>query len=120
MLPIFVVALLVVAAVVLERNWRAGREALLWTLTVSAERLMPLVPAIMAFADERGGLIGMRARMLARLLQAGWPLPDALAATGGLVSGDSLAMVRVGQESGSLAAGLRAAARARGADSALW
>ena len=117
---IFAVALLVVVAVVLERNWRAGREALLWTLTVAAERLMPLVPAIEAFAYERGGLVGMRAHTLARLLQAGWPLPDALAATGGLVSGDSLAMVRVGQESGSLAAGLRAAVRARDADATIW
>jgi len=117
---IFVVALLVVAAAVLERNWRAGREALLCTLTVAAERLMPLVPAIEAFADERGGLVGTRARVLARMLQSGWPLADALAATGGLISGDSLALLRVGQESGSMAAGLRAALRARDADATIW
>ncbi len=41
-------------------------------------------------------------------------------ATGGLVSADSLALVRVGQESGSLAAGLRAALGARGRDSVIW
>jgi len=117
---VFVIALLVVVLAVLERNWRAGREALLCTLTVAAERLMPLVPAVEAFAQERGGLVGLRARTLARLLQSGWPLAEALAATGGLVSGDSLAMVRVGQESGSLAAGLRAAVRARDRDAALW
>jgi type II secretory pathway component PulF len=117
---IFLAALPVVIAAVLERNWRAGREALLCTLTVAAERLMPLVPVVEAFAHERGGLVGLRARTLARLLQSGWPLAEALAATGGLISGDSLALVRVGQESGSLAAGLRAALRARGRDSVIW
>ncbi len=117
---VFLAALPVVVAAVLERNWRAGREALLCTLTVAAERLMPLVPTVEAFAHERGGLIGLRARTLARLLQSGWPLAEALAATGGLISGDSLALVRVGQESGSLAAGLRAALHARGRDSAIW
>ena len=61
------------------RKYRAAQQyALLWLLTVSAERFMPLAPAVEALARERGGLFGRGAMRLAERLAAGESLPDAL------------------------------------------
>ncbi len=60
---------LIVAAMVIQRSLRAPRQALLWTLAIATERSIPLVPAVEAFAQERGGLLGSRARNLAQYLR---------------------------------------------------
>ena len=60
----FILAFVLIEAV---RKYRATRQyGLLWLLTVSAERSMPLVPAIEAFAKERGGWHSRRTRRLAQ------------------------------------------------------
>jgi type II secretory pathway component PulF len=93
------------------RNYRATQQyGLLWLLTVSAERSMPLTPAIEAFARERRGTYGQRAKRLAALLNSGLPLPDALDRCPGLLPAQAAPMVRVGYETGTLAAALRQAA----------
>ncbi|MFH1264390.1 MAG: type II secretion system F family protein [Planctomycetota bacterium] len=97
---------LVVLGMVVLRYRRARQHTLLSTLAVAAERLMPLAPVVEAFAEERGGLAGLRTRRLAGLLRAGVSLPDALYQTPGLVSRQALVTIRVGQESGALAQSL--------------
>ena len=98
-----------VAIEVWRKSWASQQYALLWMLTVSAERAMPLSPALEAFARERGGRFGRRARRLAELLEAGVPLPNALERVRGLLPSRALSMIRVGYEAGALAPALRQA-----------
>jgi type II secretory pathway component PulF len=93
------------------RMRRASQQnALLWLLTVSAERSMPLGPALDALSRERGGGFGRRTKRLAELLAAGAPLPDALDLCPGLLPAYTLPMIRIGSQTGALADALRQAA----------
>ncbi len=103
------------------RSYRSTQQyGLLWLLAVSAERPMPLTPAIEAFARERRGLHSQRAKRLAALLNAGVPLPDALDRCPGLLPTHAVPMVRVGYETGTLAAALRQAATLRDFQTPTW
>lgn len=114
-------AVCVVVVVEAVRKRRASQQyALLWLLTVAAERLMPLAPAVAALARERGGLFGQRCHRLADLLNAGIPLPDALERVGGLLPPHALPMIRVGADTGALAPALRQAAVAYNAFEPIW
>lgn len=110
--PLLIIALVVLAEAAV-RHRTSQQYALLWLLAVSAERLIPLVPAIEAFARERRGRFAARARWLTRLLTAGVPLPDALERARGLVPPEVLPTIRVGYQSGALGAALRRAASVR-------
>ena len=68
-------ALLLVVVEVFVKHRVARQYSLLWLLTVAAERLIPLIPAIEAFAQEQWGGFALRARRLAAMLTAGVPLP---------------------------------------------
>lgn len=109
---------------VLIESWRKRRasqqNALLWLLVISAERSMPLGPAIEAFARERGGSFGRRAKRLAGLLAAGAPLPDALFLCSGMLPAYALPMVRIGCQSGALAPALRQAATVQNQNASVW
>jgi type II secretory pathway component PulF len=115
---------LIIAALVLIEALRKRRAtqqyALLWLLTVSAEHSMPLTPAIEAFGRERGGLFGRRAKRLAKMLNAGFPLPAALEGCRGVLPRHATAMVRVGWQSGELAAALRQAASVQSLHEPVW
>lgn len=111
---------LVVLAMAFNRRRRAEQDALVATLAVAASRLIPLVPAIEAFAMERRGVTASRAWRLARLLETGRSLPDALGEAGGLVSPEALVMIRVGQQAGALAPALRETAAFDAMDRAAW
>jgi general secretion pathway protein F len=117
MIPVLFVA---VTAIALYRRYRAGQQALLWTLAMAVRRAMPLEPVLVAFAAERGGRFGARIRLLARYLRAGWKLPDALSHLGGLVPHEALVIVRTAYEGGDLAEGLRRASEAGGFRDELW
>lgn len=117
--PLALVGLPVLVMAVL-RYRRARQYMLLSTLAVAAERLMPLAPAVEAFADERWGLMGYRARRLAGLLESGLSLPEALHHTPGLISREAQVTIRVGQESGVLATALRDLVRSHELHSPLW
>lgn len=101
---------LIAGIVVYIRRTRARKYALLSTLGVAAKRMMPLVPVVEAFADEQRGRLAWQARLLASRLKSGWLLPDALDASGSLISREARATIRTGFESGVLAAALRNAA----------
>jgi type II secretory pathway component PulF len=117
---IIAVAALLTVGMALLRHRRAQQYSLLTTLAASAERLMPLAPAVEAFAEERRGLTGRRARYLAALLRSGESLPDALARTPWLLSRQNQVTIRVGQESGMLAAALRDVVQAHELHTPLW
>lgn len=103
------------------RKYRATRQyGLLWLLTVSAERFMPLVPAIEAFAREHRGLFSRRAKMLAEMLNAGVSLPDALDNCPNLLPRYAVPLVRVGCETGTLAPSLRQAATVYDLHEPIW
>jgi type II secretory pathway component PulF len=110
----------VVLIVVYIRNKRARKYALLSTLGVAAERMMPLVPVIDAYAKEQKGRIARQARLLSSRLQSGWLLPDALDGSRGLVSRRARAMIRTGFESGALAAALKNAGGDPDAQDTVW
>jgi type II secretory pathway component PulF len=121
--PIGVIAWLVLLFVVFEgrRKHRAARQyGLLWLLTVSAERSMPLAPAVEAFAKEREGTFGRMTRRLAEMIKAGMPLPDALDRCPRVLPRYAVPMVRVGCETGTLASALRQAATVQKLDEPIW
>ncbi len=114
--PLIILALLIGVVILIEvlvKRKVSQQYALLWLLTTSAERLMPMVPAIEAFAREQGGLFAARARYLAALLRSGVALPVALRLVRGLVPARALPLIHVGHQSGALAPALRQAASAR-------
>lgn len=103
------------------RKYKASQQyGLLWLLTVSAERSMPLVPAIEAFATERRGRFSRRAKRLAEILGEGVSLPDALDRCPGLLPRDAVPMIRVGHQTGTLAPSLRRAADAYSLHEPVW
>jgi type II secretory pathway component PulF len=121
--PVGIIGWLVLTFVIIEgtRKYRATRQyGLLWLLTVSAERFMPLAPAIEAFAMERGGAFSRRAKQLAKMLHDGVPLPDALDQCPGLLPPYAVPMVRVGFQTGTLAPALRQAANVHDLHEPVW
>ena len=114
------IAVLMVVGETLVKHRASSQYALLWLLAVAAERLIPLVPVVEAFARERGGPFGGRARRLASMLKAGVPLPDALQRLPGLLPAEVLPAIHVGYESGALAAALRRVASVRDFRRPIW
>ncbi len=104
----------------MRKRWAVHQNALLWLLTVSAERSMPLVPAVEAFAKERGGRFGRLAQRLAAMLKAGDSLPDAVCRCRGVLPADAVPMIRIGCDAGDLPRALRMAAAACNQDDAIW
>ncbi|NLX96184.1 MAG: hypothetical protein GXY83_08405 [Rhodopirellula sp.] len=110
----------IVIAMTAHRVRRAQQHGLVSLLAATAQRMMPLVPAIEAYSQQHAGTMGVRARYLADLLREGYSLPDALAQCGGVVPREALPLIRAGYESGALAAGLHSAADTRRFGDAIW
>ncbi|MCC6125233.1 MAG: type II secretion system F family protein [Pirellulales bacterium] len=115
-IPVFVVVSIFIA---LKRR-RAAQQALLCTLAVSAERFIPLLPAIEAFAEDARGKFAVRLGKLAAMLKGGVPLPEALRRIKHIVPAQLMPTIRVGYESGALAEGLSTAAAEEDRQHALW
>ena len=90
-----------------------NQDGLLWVLAVAAERGMPLAPGVQAFSGQVTGMYEVWTEALADLLQRGASLPEALESLPKLLPRQSLLPIRMGWESGNLAAGLRAAVDSR-------
>lgn len=102
----------VVVALIAHWRYRANRRAaLLVAMASAADKFMPLGPAAEAFADEWRGSFRPRAKRLARALEAGTPLPQALRHAGGLVSPKAFSIIEAGQEAGVLSDAIGEAAR---------
>ena len=106
--------ILIGAIIYLGHRRRANdQDGLLWVLAVAAERGMPLGPGVRAFSGQVSGIFEVWTESLANLLRQGASLPDALDALPKLVPRTSLLLIRMGWESGNLAAGLREAVDSR-------
>lgn len=98
-------------AVLLGRAQATRQGTLLWTLAVALEKQFPLVVFLEALADEAGGTWRWKVRGLAELIAAGTPIPDALEAMPGVLPRDTVAMIRIGAQTGNMVGALREAAR---------
>ena len=99
--------------IVFARRRATNQDALLDILAIAAERGVPLGPAVEAFAEACGGGYRRWADTLARLLDSGVPLPDALNAVPRLLPPDARLLIRVGGNAGLLPGALRDASAAR-------
>lgn len=94
----------------MARGLSSNQATLLWTLAVAAEKNMPLIEEIDALADDNRGRQRRRLRDLSDMLRAGVTLPDALEGIPGILPRQTVFAVRVGFETGAMAAALRTAA----------
>jgi protein transport protein HofC len=85
------------------------QEALLRVMAISAERSMPLAPGVQAFGTLCGGGYRRRVLALSYLLDAGVPLPQALANVPGVLPKSAIVLACVGWSEGALASSLREA-----------
>ncbi|MCE5267781.1 MAG: type II secretion system F family protein, partial [Planctomycetaceae bacterium] len=118
-IPWWIVAFVVMIETV-HKYHKSQQYALLWLLAASAEKSMPLVPAIEAFARERGGHFGRRTKRVAELLKSGLSLPDALARCGDVLPPRAVSIIRMGCESGSLPSALQDAVTTVGHYRSVW
>ncbi len=117
---LFWIILMIALGTMVARYRQAERNALLWVLAIAAERQMPLVPAVEAFAHEWGGPFGRRTLRLSGALRSGVQLPDALDRIRGLAPESGRIAARVGTEAGCLGPALREAAAGRVAHEPIW
>lgn len=120
LLCVFIPAWIVVGLFIATRRRRAMQLGLLGTMAVSAERFIPIVPAMEAFADDVRGGFAVRVRRLARLLRTGVGLPAAIKQVGRVVPRQLVPTIRVASECGALSRGLAEAATAEDRHDALW
>ncbi len=109
-------------AILMGRAEATRQGTLLWTLAVAVEKAFPVVPFLEALADEAGGSWRWKVRGLAELISAGTSIPDALEAMPAVLPSDTVAMIRVGAQTGNLSGALREAAglaRRRGEEPAV-
>jgi len=121
---VFAFVALVGAAVggsfIVARRRATRQDALLWIMAIAAEHGMPLVPAVLAFADQCRGRARDRTVNLASQLEGGTPLPEALESQPKLASRDAVLLAWVGEATGRLPQALRVAATARSARLPIW
>ena len=104
-------ASIVIALIIVTRHRQAERRALVWAMSVAAEKSIPLSTAVRAFATERRGSFAYRARRLAKALDDGKTLDAALKQSGIRLPDDTLVALRMGAETGKLHESLKAAVR---------
>jgi len=109
-----------VALIVYAQHLTTQRRILLSVLAIAAEQDLPLVPALEAFAGEFRGRGRRWAMRLARLLEGGLTLPEAIQASRWTVPEFSGVYAQVGQEIGATGAALREAAATQSWGRSLW
>ena len=111
---------LVILAMLAVRFHDCERRSLLWVLSTSAERGLPLAPAARAYAAERMDEQGRRARRLAELLEASTPLPDALRRSKHRLTSDANLAISAGLKMDDMGQLLRDAAHEGGRLTRIW
>jgi general secretion pathway protein F len=99
--------MLVILSMSVGRFRHNERRSLLWAMALAAERGIPLEQAAAAFADERYDETGLRAARLAKELERGVPLPDALRMSGNFLPFDARLACGIGWQAGCLGPALR-------------
>jgi type II secretory pathway component PulF len=96
------------------------RDMLFWSLSIAADRGIPLATAAQVSASQRWGGARSKAAAFAERLEAGVPLSAALTETGHVNSDEIKALLTVGEQTGGMVPALREAASARAATQPLW
>jgi type II secretory pathway component PulF len=99
--------MLVILSMAVGRFRHNERRSLLWAMALATERGIPLEQAAAAFADERYDETGLRAARLAKELELGAPLPDALRRSGNFLPFDGKLACGIGWQAGCLGPALR-------------
>jgi type II secretory pathway component PulF len=89
------------------RTTAAQRLALLRLIAVGLEENVPLGPLVATWADDERGVQRRRLRKLARLLNAGRPLAEAVEEVPGVLSEDHVLAIRFDAQSGTRTATIR-------------
>lgn len=97
----------------LIQHRRHQQDGLLWVLAVAADRGIPLAPGVEAYSQQNRGIYRERTHALAALVQAGQSLSEAIKWVPGVVPWDAPLLIRIGEQTGRLAVGLREAAETR-------
>ena len=119
--PTFFFAILaVIIAMAYSKNVATQQYALLALVGAAAERSMPLETAFAAFGNECGGWMRRRTAEIAYLLQNGATLPAALKAVPGPVPPETVSLVCVGYENGSLGPAVAQTIAARNLYEPVW
>ena len=89
-------------------RWRESRrQSTLWALALAAEQGIPLSGTLESLAGDDIGEYSQKLRRLARLMDAGAPLPDAINLTPGVLPRGTALFIRGGWEANRLAPALR-------------
>lgn len=88
---------------------RAQRQSLLRLIAVATEENLPLGALIETWAEDERGVQKGRLRRLAKLLQAGTPLPDAVEEVPNVLTDEDVLDIRFDAQSGTLTGAVRAA-----------
>jgi general secretion pathway protein F len=96
------------------RYRQAQKESLWSALSLAADKQTPLAPMARAFAEEQGGGFAIRARQLARHLEGGAGLAEAIAWCPSALPAEAALAARIGTDSGDLPGAVRAASARRG------
>jgi protein transport protein HofC len=109
-----------VALIVYAQHLATQRRILLSVLAIAAEKDLPLVPALEAFASEFRGRGRVWAMRLAWLLEEGLTLPEAIQRSRGALPQFSVVYAQAGHEMGATGAALREAAETQSWGHSLW
>ena len=103
-----------------SQRWHIKQQGFLWMMAMATEKSIPLASAVEAYAKEVGGVYGWRVFQLARLLDRGVPLLDALTRIPNLISRRFYPLLRTACESNDPARGFRHAAIVNDAQQGIW
>lgn len=89
------------------RTTASQRQSLLRLIAVAAEQRLALAPLLESWAADERGVQRGRVRRLARLLDQGVPLTEAVEQVPGVLRDEDVLAIRFGAQSGSLASAVR-------------
>jgi type II secretory pathway component PulF len=112
-LAVLFVSTVIGAVVIVIVRGRSQQDAMLWTVSNAVERRLPLASGIEAFADLCSFSYRWRALALAQRLNAGVPLPEALAQIPGVLPRAATVYTRMGWDVRLLVRAFRDVAAAR-------
>ena len=110
----------VVIAMAYGKQVATQQYAMLAMVGAAVQRGMPLEDAFDAFGHERGGWMRQRSAEVATLLLQGMPLPVAVEKVPGVLPPETVPLVRVGHQTGSLPAAIRQALAVRNFFEPVW
>ena len=122
--PVLGMVALAIPAIVISmayyKHAQTQQYAMLALIATAASARAPLEPIVVAFGNERGGWMRERTKQMARMLLDGVPLPVAAEKVPGVVPPEAVPLVRVGHDTGALAAAIDQAITAHDLIEPVW